>query len=99
MMSDELTDAFPQESDSQRIGRLADKCFQANSPNSWIVTRIDGGNDYGYDYMVQVATAGLVKDSFRVQLKGTTVPSLDAAGTKHSVSLDLSTVNYYARAT
>lgn len=98
-MTNELTSALPQESESQRIGRFADKCLQANIPNSWLANRIDGGNDFGYDYQIQVVMSGLVKDSFRVQLKGTTDPKLITAETEYSISLELSTVNYYARAT
>lgn len=98
-MTNKLTNAYPQESDSQRIGQLASRCFQANMPLSWRCTDLSGDNDYGYDYQVQLATAGLVKDSFRVQLKGTTAPSLNANNTKYSIPLELSTVNYYLRAT
>ncbi|WP_440216649.1 DUF4365 domain-containing protein [Chromobacterium piscinae] len=98
-MSEQLTSALPQESESQRIGHLADKCFQANTPNSWHSTSTDGDSDFGYDYQTQIVDTGLVKDIFRVQLKGTTSPLLNAAGTEYSVSISLSTANYYARAT
>ena len=98
-MSDPLTSSLPQESDAQRIGALAVQAFNANRPTSWRPTSLDGDNDYGYDFQVQTIVAGLVRDVFRVQLKGTTSPQLNAAGTLYSISLDLSTVNYYARAT
>lgn len=88
---------FPTVSDGQRIGRMADKCFGANVPNSWLLTTLGGDNDFGYDYQVQVETDALVKDSFRVQLKGTTSPALNADGTEFSVLLKVSTANYYAR--
>lgn len=98
-MSDSLTPAFPQESEPQRIGALAVQAFNANHPTSWRPTSIDGDYDYGYDFQVQTIIKGLVRDVFRVQVKGTTSPQLNAAGTLYSISLDLSTVNYYARAT
>ncbi|QKE37572.1 DUF4365 domain-containing protein [Ferrovum myxofaciens] len=98
-MSDPLTSSLPQESDAQRIGALAVQAFNANHPTSWRPTSLDGDNDYGYDFQVQTIVAGLVRDVFRVQLKGTASPQLNAAGTLYSISLYLSTVNYYARAT
>jgi hypothetical protein len=90
---------LPMVSESQRIGRLANKAFVANDPNSWLHDSVDGDNDFGYDYQIQVESEGLIKDSFRLQLKGTTVPALNASGTEFSISLDVATVNYYARAT
>ena len=90
---------LPQESDSQRIGRLANKCFVANCPNAWAVDPSDGDNDYGFDYQVQIIICGLVTDIFRAQLKGTTVPALNASGEFFSVTLEASTVRYYARVT
>jgi hypothetical protein len=67
---------LPMVSESQRIGRLANKGFVANAPNSWLHDSVDGDNDFGYDYQIQVESEGLIKDSFRLQLKGTTVPVL-----------------------
>ena len=98
-MSEQLTNALPQESASQRIGRLAGRCFQANTPTAWHLTSIDGDSDFGYDYQIQIVDSGLVQDIFRGQLKGTTSPSLNAAGDEFSISISVSTANYYARAT
>jgi tetratricopeptide (TPR) repeat protein len=98
-MPSQLTDALPQENDGQRIGRLADQCFQANRPTSWRVDATDGDGDFGYDYQLQIVDSGLVKDIFRAQLKGTTRPTLNSAGTEFSVPIKVSTANYYARAT
>lgn len=91
--------SLPQESDSQRIGRLASKCFIANCPNTWAVDPSDGDNDYGFDYQVQIIICGLLTDIFRVQLKGTTCPALSASGEFFSVTLEASTVRYYERVT
>lgn len=98
-MSGQLTSSLPQESEAQRIGRLATKAFQANIPDAWKLDSIEGDNDSGYDFQIQTVDAALTKDVFRVQLKGKTAPELNAAGTTYSVQLDMSTVNYYARAT
>lgn len=97
-MTEQLSNALPKESLGQRIGRLAGKCFEANNPNSWATTATDGDCDFGYDYQVQLIENGLAKDIFRVQLKGTTKPSLNADGSSYSLSIGVSTANYYARA-
>lgn len=97
-MGKQLSSELPRESDSQRIGRLAGKCFEANSPNSWTSDRVDGDSDFGYDYQVQILEDGLAKDIFRMQLKGTLSPVLIADGNAFSISIKLSTANYYARA-
>ncbi len=98
-MNEQLNADLPKESDSQRIGRMAGKCFEANSPNSWASTPVDGDCDFGYDYQVQVIEKGLAKDTFRVQLKGTEAPMLNADGNTFSQTIKISTANYYARAT
>lgn len=90
---------LPQESDSQRIGRLASKCFVANCPNAWVPQPTDGDDDYGFDYQVQIIICGSVTDIFRVQLKGSTVPNLSSDREFLSVTLEASTVRYYARVT
>jgi tetratricopeptide (TPR) repeat protein len=98
-MNGQLNADLPKESDSQRIGRMAGKCFEANSPNAWASTATAGDCDFGYDYQVQVIDKGLAKDVFRMQLKGTEAPKLNANGSAYSVTIKISTANYYARAT
>lgn len=98
-MHGQLTSALPQEDESQKIGRMATKCFHANIPVAWKEQALDGDDDCGYDYQVQTVDGCEVKDIFRVQLKGKTKPKLNAGKTHYSVELDMSTVNYYARAT
>lgn len=90
---------LPQESNSQRIGRLANKCFVANCPTTWVPKALDGDDDYGFDYQIQIITGGAVTDIFRAQLKGTTLPALNARGEFFSVTLEASTVRYYERVT
>jgi tetratricopeptide (TPR) repeat protein len=98
-MSDPLSDALPQDSDGQRLGRLADKALHANHPDAWMLHPLSGDDDVGYDFQVQVISGSRVTDVFRAQLKGVIEPSLNAERTHYSVTLKLSTVNYYARAT
>jgi tetratricopeptide (TPR) repeat protein len=98
-MTAQFNDALPQESEAQRIGRYAAKCFVANVPNTWQETELSGGGDYGYDYQVQIIENGLAKDVFRVQLKGTTSPTLIENGSVYSQTIKISTANYYGRAT
>lgn len=98
-MTGQLTKVLPQENESQKIGRMATKCFNANIPTAWKAQSLDGDDDCGYDFQIQTVDTGEVKDVFRAQLKGKTAPSLNAEGTHYSVALDISTVNYYSRAT
>ena len=98
-MTKQFNDALPQESEPQRIGRYAAKCFKARIPLSWSERGLDGDSDFGYDYHVQIIEKGLAKgDIFRVQLKGTTSPTLIENGTKFSQTIKVSTANYYGRA-
>lgn len=90
---------LPTESEAQRIGRMACKCFAAKQPDSWASKELAGTDDFGYDYQVQVISDGQVHDIFRAQLKGTESPSTSADGSFLSVQLKASTVRYYARAT
>lgn len=89
--------ALPQASDSQRIGLLAEKCFNANRPDDWTASNLGGTDDFGFDYLVQTLPGQRATDVFKVQLKGTTVPALNAAQTHFSIDLKASTVRYYAR--
>lgn len=98
-MTGQLTNSLPKECDSQKIGRLATKCFYANIPDAWKAQSLDGDDDCGYDFQIQTVDQGEVKDIFRAQLKGKTSPCLNAEGKLYSVALDVSTVNYYCRAT
>lgn len=97
-MTEQFNDALPQESDSQKIGRYAAKCFSAKIPLTWSEKQLDGDSDFGYDYQVQIIEKGLAKDIFRVQLKGTTSPTRIESGTKFSQTIKVSTANYYGRA-
>lgn len=91
--------SLPEESDSQRIGHNASKCFSANCPDSWRIHSLEGTDDAGFDYQVQIVDNGKYKDIFRVQLKGTESPSLNSTGEYFSISLKARTINYYSRCT
>ncbi|WP_322007604.1 DUF4365 domain-containing protein [Paraburkholderia tropica] len=90
---------LPQESDAQRIGQRADKCFVANRPDCWRVHSLEGTDDAGLDFQVQIVDSSRYRAVFRVQLKGTESPSLNAGGEFYSISLERSTLNYYAQVT
>lgn len=77
-MTGQLTKVLPQENESQKIGRMATKCFNANIPTAWKAQSLDGDDDCGYDFQIQTVDSGEVKDVFRAQLKGKTAPSLNA---------------------
>lgn len=89
----------PQESESQRIGNLADQCFNANRPCSWRPHSLGGTDDFGFDYQVQTVFKGTVQDVFRVQLKGSLSPDLNSTGEYFSVELKTSTLRYYSQVT
>ncbi|WP_429301102.1 DUF4365 domain-containing protein [Paraburkholderia sp. GAS199] len=88
---------LPQESEAQRIGHRADKCFVANRPDCWRVKPTDGTDDVGLDYQIQLVDGAQYVGLFHVQLKGSESPALNATGEFYSVPLERSTVNYYLR--
>lgn len=96
-MSD--TGRLPTASDAQNIGFRAEKCFTALCPETWLPKSTDGTDDFGVDYQVQTLQNGQATDMFRVQLKGTTIPDLNAEGIHFSIQLKAPTIRYYARFT
>lgn len=90
---------LPTISEAQIIGAKAEKCFGARCPENWRADSGTGTADFGIDYNVQAFENGQASDSFRVQLKGTEVPDLNAAGTQFAVQLKASTIRYYQRFT
>ncbi len=87
---------YPQESNSQDIGRRAVKLFSKIIPANWIEKELDGDSDYGLDFMIQYKDnqTNFVKYKFNVQLKGT------ENGDKISedeikIQVKTSTLNYY----
>ncbi|MBB5417073.1 DUF4365 domain-containing protein [Paraburkholderia atlantica] len=90
---------LPLESEAQRIGQRAEKCFAANRPDSWRVHSLEGTDDAGLDYQIQIVDNNRYSGIFRVQLKGTESPSKNTAGEYYSLSLERSTLNYYAKVT
>ncbi|MGU7816659.1 DUF4365 domain-containing protein [Burkholderia sp. AW49-1] len=94
-MSDDAV--LPKENNSQRIGHRANKCFSAYHPDSWRPHSLEGTDDVGFDYQVQLVVEGNYVGIFRVQLKGSESPTLNATEEFYSIPLSRSTVNYYAR--
>ena len=92
-------EALPNESEAQRIGHRASKCFSAHHPDSWRPHPLEGTDDVGFDYQVQLVNDKRYVAVFRVQLKGSESPKLSATGDFYSISLSRSTVNYYSRVT
>jgi hypothetical protein len=60
---------------------------------------LDGDDDFGFDYQIQVMEDGRATYIFRAQLKGTTNPDLNTAGNFFSIQLKASTVRYYMKCT
>lgn len=90
---------LPIASDAHNIGANADQCFMGRRPQNWRPQNVGGTDDFGVDYQVQTIENNQVADIFRVQLKGTTVPTLVDNGSCFSIQLNASTVRYYARFT
>ncbi|WP_082055264.1 DUF4365 domain-containing protein [Cupriavidus basilensis] len=91
--------ALPKESEAQRIGQRANKCFSARHPETWRARSLEGTDDVGLDYHVQLVDGERYVAAFHVQLKGSESPAINVSGEFYSISLSRSTVNYYARVT
>ena len=86
---------LPNDSQSQEIGRLAQRALSTKIPRAWIETPMSGDSDYGIDYQIQLKNPqGQVEFSFYLQLKGTTNPSFNSDGTL-SFAFRCSTLNFY----
>lgn len=94
---------LPNESDSQRIGHFAELAFYASHPLSWRTIQTDGDADAGLDFMVQEVRKKQYHNVFHVQVKGSEQVNdgksakLLSDGEVFSVSLKISTLNYYLR--
>ncbi|WP_083417785.1 DUF4365 domain-containing protein [Burkholderia contaminans] len=88
---------LPIESDGQRIGHRATKCFSATCPESWRTHPLEGTDDAGFDIQTQIVRDGVYSGIFRIQLKGSESPALNATTEYYSVSLSRRTINYYGR--
>lgn len=88
-------EGLPKTGDSQEIGEDAVDCLRANRPRNWRLTPLDGGNDYGFDYQVQITESQQVVHPFRLQLKGTRSPKRSADGAHLTIPLSASTLRYY----
>lgn len=86
---------LPQTGDAQEIGQDADECLLSNKPKDWLIRGLDGTDDYGIDYQVQLKSQQQVRHIFWLQLKGTRSPKLSADGSFFSIALSASTLRYY----
>jgi tetratricopeptide (TPR) repeat protein len=87
---------YPKVSDSQKIGQMADQCFQANRPTEWLLVSMDGDTDFGYDFTIQIPENAEVKWTIKGQLKGTTSPARNTTGEFISFQLKATTLRLYA---
>ncbi len=94
---------LPKESDSQEIGHRAVITLNSCHPISWRTTPTEGDADVGLDMQVQIVDLGHYTNVFNAQIKGSAQnengqnKKLNAAGDHFSLSLNISTLNYYAR--
>lgn len=86
---------YPKESEAQRIGHMAERTLSTVHPMSWRPHSLDGTDDVGFDYQVQVVDGNQYRGVFRLQLKGTESPDVNAGGEYLSIGIKLSTLKYY----
>lgn len=86
---------LPRTDESQEIGQDAADCLRANRPTAWRLKDLDGDNDFGFDYQVQITSERQVIYPFRLQLKGTRAPIRSKDGAFLSISIKTSTLRYY----
>jgi len=86
---------YPKESEAQRIGHMASHTLQAVHPLSWRLHSLDGTDDVGFDYQVQVVDGDQYRGIFRLQLKGTEGPKVNVGNEFLSLDIKLSTLKYY----
>ena len=98
-MTGEIQCTLPKESDAQRIGRLANKCFVANCPTTWAHDLIAGDNDYGFDYQVQTDSRRLTYGHLSCAIERYDGARPHAEGGVLLITLKASTVRYYALVT
>ena len=90
-----MPDQLPQESRSQEIGERAAAGLYGSKPYGWRLHSLEGTDDAGLDYQVQLVVDQRYRHIFRLQLKGSESPSLNATGEFYSVTLKASTLKYY----
>ena len=94
---------LPKESESQELGHFAVDTFYACRPTSWRLNQTDGDADAGLDMQVQIVYEGHYSNVFNAQIKGSAQEkdgrnkNLSSDGKHFGQSLDIKTLNYYAR--
>jgi len=93
-----LDDRLPKESRSQAIGQEGVMAFRSRVPITWRFKDSDGDDDFGIDGQVQVLnSASKVVGFFHVQVKSSETDEPTHNNTQFSISLKVSTLNYYRR--
>lgn len=90
-------DQLPAESESAEIGHRALQAFTAQRPTSWRPQDTSGDADVGVDAWIQVVDNERYAETFLAQFKGSTSSAYSSDRSFVSVSLKVSTVNYYRR--
>lgn len=93
----EQLDQLPMESESAEIGHRALQAFTAQRPTSWRPQDTSGDADVGVDSWIQVVHNERYAETFLAQFKGSTSSAYSADRSFVSVSLKVSTINYYRR--
>ncbi len=95
---------LPKESESQKLGRFALNAFHNSYPlDTWRPTETDGDTDAGLDMQIQLLKDGHYSHVFNAQIKGSAQEKngksakLSADGEFYSQSLEIKTMNYYAK--
>lgn len=87
---------FPIADRNHSVSQASKRLFTLAAPLSWVPTDLGGGDDFGFDYQIQVKVGGQVRNVFRLQLKGTESLAAPADGSLLKVSLGRRTLNLYA---
>jgi tetratricopeptide (TPR) repeat protein len=82
---------------AHEINSDAKRCFDARRPRNWLLTSLEGTEDYGLDIQVQTTRNQEITDVFRVQLKGTTTPNFSSDQSFISIEIKASTARFYNR--
>jgi tetratricopeptide (TPR) repeat protein len=90
-----MTADFPIADRNHTVSQASKRLFTIAAPLSWVPTEL-GGDDFGFDYQVQVNVGGQVRNAFRLQLKGTESLAASTDGSLLKISLGRRTLNLYA---
>jgi tetratricopeptide (TPR) repeat protein len=90
---------LPKESKGQEIGHRASFALYAAVPLAWRLHSLEGTDDAGFDFQVQLTGDRQYRNAFRLQLKGTESPQLNVSKDYFLITFKVSTFKYYERIT